>query len=111
MGGKSDFWWESQELECFEADNAIYHGYFNAKPAYLVEILPKSHFWAPHFGTILQLATTMVDRTNMMLVFPPWVLVKNDTPKMSTNYPLMVGGKSEKFAPMVGGKFLVILIY
>jgi len=104
MGGKSEFWLQNQEFECFETENLIYHCYFNAKPAYLVEILPKFHFWAPHFGTILQFATTMVDRTNMVLVFPPWVLVKNDTPKMSSNFPPMVGGKSEIFAPMVGGK-------
>ena len=68
--GEFDFWLQNQEFECFEADNGIYHCNFNGKPAYLVEILPKIHFWAPHFGTILQLATTMVDRTNMVLVPP-----------------------------------------
>ena len=106
MRGKSDFWWENQELKCFEADNDIYHCHFNPKLAYLVEILPKIHIWAPHFGTNLQFATTMVYRTNIALVFPPWVLVKNHTPKKSSNFPLMVGGKYEIFASMVGGKRL-----
>ena len=104
MRGKSDFWWENQELKCFEANNDIYHCHFNPKLAYLVEILPKIHIWAPHFGTTSQFATTMVYRTNMVLVFPPWVLVKNDTPKMSSDFPPMMRGKCEIFAPMVGGK-------
>ena len=107
MRGKSDFWWENQDLKCFDADNDIYHCHFNPKLAYLVEILPKIHIWAPHFGTNLQFATTMVYRTNMALVFPPWVLVENHTPKMSSNFPPMVGGgKCEIFASMVGGKRL-----
>ena len=104
MGGKSHFWSETQEFECFETDNGIYHCHFSLKLAYLVEILPKIHIWAPHFGTLLQFATTMVYRTNMVLVFPPWVLVKNDTPKMSSDFPPMMRGKCEIFAPMVGGK-------
>ena len=97
MRGKSDFWWENQELKCFEANNDIYHCHFNPKLAYLVEILPKIHIWAPHFGTTSQFATTMVYRTNIALVFPPWVLVKNHTPKKSSNFPLMVGGENAKF--------------
>ena len=130
MGGKSDLGSETQEFECFETDNGIYHCHFSLKLAYLVEILPKIHIWAPHFGTLLQFATTMVYRTNMVLVFPPWVLVKNDTPKMSSDFPPHDEGKMRNFCthgggktntifppwvlvfpPWWGGKFLVISIY